>query len=206
MLPFSPVQPNAAPASDLLNASFAKAAPPAPRLKARLRRPDDGLVEDPDRVEVMLRPANYSASHADGRIVNSAFLYGLRDSPHAHGLDSDVLFSIGRQAWRGIFGDLEKGTRGDFETTVAHPPGNPGEVQGFVTHSRDREGGPVIAYLYVAKAWRYYGIGEILLAHARVEKYVVFPVIFANPKRINLFRAKGYQPKFVPFLSWKWLV
>lgn len=164
------------------------------------------LAPTSDKIEVAFRPAG----PLDEPLVNSAFLRGLRDSSHTFGLSSDTFFAVGRQAWAGI--------QRDFETTIAHAAGDPDEVAGYVTHWKDERGVPMIAWLYVAKAWRKFGIATKLLAHAGVvrskrwpviikgeETWTGFPVLFASPQKLAMFRSKGYYPAFVPYLCWKYL-
>ena len=155
--------------------------------------------ESPFPVDVSFRPARKS----DTAIVNSAFLRGLRESSYTYGLDSDTFFSVARQAWRGI-------TR-DFKVTIAHAHEREDEVAGYIVHERDGRGNPAVAWLYVAKAWRRFGIGRQLLAQAGVvpasktAQATRFAVLFASPQKLFLFRSKGYQPAFLPFLCWRWL-
>jgi len=146
-----------------------------------------------ERVE----PAFRAAGPADEAVVNSAFLRGLRESPYTNGLPSDTFFAVARQAWRGI--------RRDMVTTIAHVPSDPNEVMGFVVHAKDERGVPGIAWVYVAKAWRRFGVSRKLLDKAGIVAGVKFAVLFGSPQKLALYRSKGYQPAFAPFACWRWL-
>ncbi len=153
-------------------------------------------------LEFRVSPPNDDGSDTpDTAIVNSAFLRGLRESSYTNGLPSDAFFAVGRQAWNGI--------RRDFITTIAHPAGKPDEIAGFVTHAKYSERGEVckvVAWIYVAKAWRRFGVARALMDQIGVGTGQRFVVMFASPEKMNLARSKGYRPAFLPFLSWRWLV
>jgi GNAT superfamily N-acetyltransferase len=146
-----------------------------------------------ERIEPAFRPAVQS----DEAVVNSAFLRGLRESPYTNGLPSNTFFAVARQAWRGI--------RRDMTTTIAHVPTDSNEVMGFVVHSKDERGVPGVAWVYVAKAWRRFGVSRKLLEQAAVLPGVKFAVLFGSPQKLALYRSKGYQPAFAPFACWRWL-
>jgi GNAT superfamily N-acetyltransferase len=161
-------------------------------------------AQNPAKVDLEFRvsPPNDDGSDTpDTAVVNSAFLRGLRESSYTNGLPSDAFFAVGRQAWNGI--------RRDFITTIAHPVGQPNEIAGFVTHAKYNERGEtckVVAWVYVAKAWRRFGVARALMSQIGIHHGERFVVMFASPEKLNLARAKGYRPAFLPFLSWRWLV
>ncbi|MEP6651838.1 MAG: hypothetical protein ABJA82_00675 [Myxococcales bacterium] len=145
-------------------------------------------------IQLQFRPSVESDTPA----VNSAFLRGLRDSSYTHGLPSDTFFAVGRQAWAGI--------QRDFITTIAHPVDQPDEIAGYITHADFDTGGRAVAWIYVARPWRKFGIAGALLAEAGIKPRERFAVLFATPQKLALARSKGYQPAFLPFLCWRWLV
>lgn len=138
------------------------------------------------------------AVDSDIPAINSAFLRGMRESSYTHGLPSETFFSVARQAWAGI--------RRDFLTTIAHPKGEPDEIAAYVVHAEfTQDAGKALAWIYVAKDWRKLGVGRSLLAHVGVVPGERFAVLFATPQKLALARSKGYQPAFLPYLSWRWL-
>lgn len=145
------------------------------------------------RVDVEFR----AATPADEAVVNSAFLRGLRDSNYTFGVAEGPFFRVARRVWMAA--------RAEMTTTIAHVAGSPDEVMGFCTHSVNEEGTPVVAWLYVAKAWRRFGVGRRLLAEAKVLPHRKFALLFAHPRPLRTFRAANYQPMFSPFACWKWL-
>lgn len=144
-------------------------------------------------VDVAFREARPS----DEPLINKAFLSGMRDNPYTHGLPNEAFFGLARHIWGGI--------QRDMETVIAHVPGQPGEVMGYVTHRKDERGVPRVAWLYVAKPWRRMRVGRRLLEHAGVAPYAKFAVLFANPRALAWFRAAQFQPVFTPFVTWRWL-
>lgn len=148
-------------------------------------------------------PANADGSDTpDTATINSAFLRGLRESSYTNGLPSDAFFAVGRQAWNGI--------RRDFVTTIAHAAGKPGEIAGFITHAEfhDVKTGhrtKVLAWIYVAKPWRRFGVARALLEEAGIARGERFVAMFASPEKMSLARTKGLRPAFTPFLVWRYL-
>lgn len=146
-----------------------------------------------------------SPASVDGRdtpdtpAINKAFLSGLRASDYTHGLPNETFFAIGRQAWAGI--------RQDFTTTIAFPAGSPTEIAGYIVHANfQNDSGKAVAWLYVARPWRKFGIARALLAEAGIAKGQRFAVLFGDPQKLAVARSKGFIPAFLPWLHWRWLV
>lgn len=162
------------------------------------------VTQSQARVDLEFRvsqPNEDGTDTPDTAVINSAFLRGLRESSYTNGLPSDAFFAVGRQAWNGI--------RRDFITTIAHPAGQPDEIAGFVTHAQYDERGErckVVAWVYVAKAWRRFGVAKALLKSIGIKPGERFVVMFASPEKLNLARAKGFRPAFLPFIVWRYLV
>jgi ribosomal protein S18 acetylase RimI-like enzyme len=149
--------------------------------------------ESEGQVEVSFREARPS----DEPLINKAFLMGMRDNPYTKGMPNDVYFGLARQVWDGI--------QREMETTVAHVPGEPGEVMGYVTHGKDDRGTTVVAWLYVSGPWRRMRVGRRLLERVGAVPHVKFAVLLANPRALAWFRAANFQPAFTPFVTWRWL-
>jgi len=132
----------------------------------------------------------------------------MRDCPYTSGLPNDLYFDTARYVWDKV--------QREMGTIIAHVPGDPGEVMGYVTHrpdltyDKDINGdvvrSPGIAYLTVARAWRRMGVGKRLLAQAGIRPRQKFAVLFGNPRALAWFRSKDYHPAFTPFVTWRWLV
>jgi len=150
-------------------------------------------VSEAPAIEVAFREARPS----DEPVLNRAFLMGMRDNPYTNGLPNDAFFALARRIWGGI--------QREMETVVAHVPGQPSEIMGYVTYTKDDRGQICVAWLSVAKNWRRMRVGTRLLERVGVRPHVKFAVILAKPRALAWFRAVSFHPAFTPFATWKWL-